>query len=228
MIVSIHQPAYLPWLGYFDKIASSDVHVFLDNVQLERPSFCHRNRIKTPQGPLWLSVPLHAHDHLNAHLNTTLIAEDNHWRRKHLKSIAQNYSKAPFFAQRFPLLENWYQQSQEISKLAELCFSQLHFWLDQFGIETPIVKGSEMAASGYKSDLVLALCKELNASTYISGLHGRDYLQEADFTAVGIGVIYQSYSHPVYPQLYGDFLPAMSIIDFWFNNPHTRLFKGAL
>jgi hypothetical protein len=227
LIVSIHQPAYLPWLGYFEKIASSEAHVFLDNVQLEKPSFCQRNRIKTPQGPQWLSIPLHAHDHLNTHLKTTLIAEKHDWRRKHLKSIAQNYSKAPFFAQRFPILENWYEQSQEISNLADLCFSQLRFWLDLFGIGTRIVKGSEMSATGYNSDLVLAICKELNASTYISGFHGRDYLQEADFNTAGIRITYQSYAHPVYPQQHGEFLPAMSIVDYWFNNPDTQLFIGA-
>lgn len=226
MIVSIHQPAYLPWLGYFDKIASSDSHVFLDNVQLEKRGFTHRNQIKTPQGPLWLTIPLHTHGHRESHLGATLIAEEGDWRGKHLKSIAQNYGKAPFFTQRFPRLENWYEQSNGISGLTELCFSQLRFWLDEFDIGTRIVKSSEMASSGCKSDLMLALCRELGATTYISGALGKNYLQEADFTAAGIGVIYQNYAHPTYAQLYGDFLPAMSIVDYWFNNPNTQLFKG--
>ena len=226
MIISVHQPAYLPWMGYLEKIASSDVHVFLDNVQLEKRGFTHRNRIKTPQGPLWLTIPLHAHGHRDSQLGATRIAEESDWRRKHLKSIAQYYAKAPCFAERFPLLQEWYERSREISGLAELCFSQLGFWLGEFGIGTRIVKASDMAASGYKSDLMLALCQELQATTYISGALGRDYLQEGDFAAAGVGVIYQSYAHPSYPQLYGDFLPAMSIVDYWFNNPNTQIFKG--
>ena len=226
MIVSIHQPAYLPWLGYLDKIACSDVHVFLDNVQLEKRGFTHRNRIKTPQGPQWLTVPLHAHGHRDSHLGATVVAEDSDWRSKHLKSIAQNYGKAPCFSQRFPLLENWYAQNRGVTGLADLCFSQLRFWLNQFGIATRIVKASAMAASGYKSDLMLALCRELGATTYLSGALGRDYLCEADFAAAGMNVIYQDYASPRYAQLYGDFLPAMSVVDYWLNNPDTQLFRG--
>ncbi len=226
MIVSIHQPAYLPWMGYLDKIASSDVHVFLDNVQLERPSFTYRNRIKTPQGPLWLTIPLHTRGHLDSHLGETLIAENSDWRSKHLKTIAQYYGKAPCFSQRFPPLREWYERSRGISGLAELCFSQLNFWLEEFSIGTPIVRASNMNASGHKSDLVLALCQELEATIYISGAQGRAYLQESSFSATGITIVYQNYAPPTYPQLYGDFLPAMSIVDYWFNNPNTQIFKG--
>jgi hypothetical protein len=224
MIVSIHQPAYLPWLGYFDKIARSDVHVFLDNVQLETRGFTHRNRIKTPQGPLWLTIPVHSHGHRESDARAAIIANDMDWRGKHLKSIAQNYRKASFFSERFPRLEALFTEGDEECHLTDLCFGQLRFWLNEFGISTRIVKASELLVSGRKSDLILAYCREVGADSYLSGALGRDYLDEESFAAEGVTVHYQDYAHPVYPQLYGDFLPAMSIVDYWLNCPDVGLF----
>lgn len=226
MIVSIHQPAYLPWLGYFDKIARSDTHVFLDNVQFEKRGFTHRNRIKTPQGALWLTIPVHSHGHRESDMGAMAMANDTDWRGKHLRSIAQNYRKAPCFAARFPRLEQLFAETREESRLAELCFRQLRFWLDEFGITTCIVKASQLSAGGRKSDLMLAQCRELGADTYLSGTLGRNYLQEDSFLAEGMNVHYQDYAHPVYSQLHGGFLPAMSIVDYWFNCPDTGLFGG--
>lgn len=227
MIVSIHQPAYLPWLGYFDKIARSDIHVFLDNVQLEKRGFTHRNRIKTAQGPLWLTIPLHSHGHRESDMSLTLIADDTHWREKHLKSISQNYCRAPHFPTRFPRLERLFIESRQDDRLSELCFRQLRFWLDEFHVPTRIVKASQLSVKGRKSDLMLAYCQELGADIYLSGTLGRNYLQENDFSAEGISVRYQDYIHPVYPQLHGDFVHAMSILDYWFNCSDTGLFGGS-
>ena len=227
MIVSIHQPAYLPWLGYFDKIARSDIHVFLDNVQLEKRGFTHRNRIKTPQGPQWLTIPLHTHGHRESDISVTLIADDSRWWEKHLKSISQNYCRAPYFSTRFPRLEQLFVESCEDDRLSGLCFRQLRFWLDEFQIPTRIVKASQLSVKGRKSGLMLAYCQELGADTYLSGTLGRNYLQENDFSTGGISVRYQDYVHPVYPQLHGDFVPAMSILDYWFNCSDTGLFGGS-
>lgn len=226
MIVSIHQPAYLPWLGYLDKIARSDVHVFLDNVQFETRGFIHRNRIKTPQGPLWLTIPVHSHGHRESDVRAMMIANDTDWRGKHLKSIAQNYRKASSFAERFPRLEALFAESREECYLADLCFGQLRFWLNEFGISTRLVKASDLPVSGRKSDLILAHCREVGADSYFSGALGRDYLDEESFSAEGVTIHYQEYAYPVYPQLYGDFLPAMSIVDYWLNCPDVGLFGG--
>lgn len=225
MILSIHQPAYLPWLGYLDRIANSDVHIFLDSVQLEKGGFSNRNRIKTPQGPLWLTIPIKARGHQSSNLCQTAIAEDSDWRRKHLKSLTQCYGKAPFFGERIPRLQQWYDESRQFTQLADLCYSQLLFWLNEFGIKTSIIRSSTLAPEGTKSDLVLALCQSVGAKTYLSGALGRAYLREEDFRQVGIAVSYQDYKHPIYPQMYGPFLPGLSVIDYWFNSARTDIFE---
>src|SRR5450631_1867991 len=101
MIVAIHQPAYLPWLGYFDRIAASDLFIFLDTVQFERNSFTNRNRIKTASGPIWLTVPVRLRGHMEKILNEIEIDNTKGWKKKHLRAVEQNYHRAPMFAKNF-------------------------------------------------------------------------------------------------------------------------------
>lgn len=215
VILTAHQPAYLPWLGYLDKIASADVFVYLDTVQFEKNSYINRNRIKTPQGPQWLTVPVKTKGHLAATLRDTEIENSQPWRSKHLKSIAMNYSRAQFFATCFPKLESLFAGAQP--GLSELCWAQMHFWLNEFAITTRVIRSSELSIEGSKSDLILNLCRSFGATRYISGALGRGYLVEEDFAAAGIAVEYQDYVHPTYTQLWGDFVPYMSIVDLWMN-----------
>lgn len=222
LTISIHQPAYLPWLGYLDRIAASDLFVFLDTVQFEKNSFTNRNRIKTPQGVIWLTVPVLAQGHLTRTLAELKIDNRQDWKRKHLRSIEQNYRRAPRFDERVERLASAYSVASDY--LVELCFDQLRFWLEEFGIDTRIVRASELAIEGSKSDLVLALCKRLKATRYLSGPLGRDYLQESQFIEAGIAVQYQEFAHPVYPQLYGEFVPALSALDYWMNSASLSLF----
>lgn len=222
-IISVHQPAYLPWLGYLARIAASDVFVFLDTVQFEKNSFTNRNRIKTANGLLWLTVPVLQQGHSSKRLVDIEIDNRQDWRRKHLRSIEQNYRRAPRFAECFPRLVDLYKT--EDGRLAELCFRQLRFWLDELNITTPVVRASELPVVGQKSDLVLALCRHLGASTYLSGPLGRDYLDEQDFSSAGIRLTYQDYVHPEYTQLYGAFAPSMAVIDYWMNCGDSQLFR---
>lgn len=215
MTLSAHQPAYLPWLGYFDKIARADVFVFLDTVQFEKNSFINRNRIKTSQGAQWLTIPVKLKGHTSSTLRETLVDDSQPWREKHLKAVEMNYRKAPRFAECFPKWQALLAMPE--SNLAELCWRQLQFWLDEFSISTRLVRSSELAIDSRKSDLVLDLCRQFQASHYLSGALGRDYLVEADFQDAGIAIEYQHYPHPVYPQLWGDFLPYMGILDWWMN-----------
>ena len=230
MILSAHQPAYLPWLGYFDKISKADVFVFLDTVQYEKNSFINRNKIKTPQGPQWLTIPVKSKGHITATLRETLVDDSKPWRSKHLKSIEMNYRKAPFFNEFFPKLEGI--QMLPASNLAELCWQQLQFWLKEFNIKAKVIRSSDLAVESKKSDLVLDLCLHFNADHYLSGILGKDYLDEYSFATNGIAVQYQDFQHPIYTQLWGDFLPYMSIIDYWMNcgselqNISTRRING--
>lgn len=215
MILSAHQPAYLPWQGYFDKIARSDVFVYLDTVQFEKNSFINRNQIKTPQGALWLTIPVKTRGHTSATMRSTEIDDSQPWRKKHLKAIEMNYRKAPCFDERFTKIEQLLNFPE--SNLAEYCLHQLEFWLAELAIDTCIVRSSQLSISSAKSDLVLDLCKYYKVTHYLSGALGRDYLVEDDFCKAGIVIEYQRYQPVSYPQLWGDFIPYLGILDSWMN-----------
>jgi hypothetical protein len=215
MILTAHQPAYLPWLGYFDKLHACDVFVYLDTVQFEKNSFTNRNKIKTPQGELWLSVPVKAKGHTSGSLATLEIENKENWRKKHLGSIHGSYKKAKRFNELYPKIEALY--ATDYALLSDLCWDHLRFWMGELGLERKLVKSSETPVRTTKSQLVLDLCLHFGADTYISGALGRGYLDEAAFQAAGIKVVYQDYKQPTYPQLWGDFLPYMSILDYLCN-----------
>ena len=230
MILSAHQPAYLPWLGYFEKIACADVFIFLDTVQFEKNSFINRNKIKTQQGPQWLTIPVKTKGHITATLQETIVDDSKPWRGKHLKSIEMNYRKAPYFNECFPKLELLLMLPA--TNLAELCWQQLQFWLTELNIKTKVIRSSNLAISSKKSDLILDLCRDCNADHYLTGILGKDYHDEYSFDTNGKAEQYQDFQHPIYTQLWGDFLPYMSIIDYWMNcgselqNISTRRING--
>jgi hypothetical protein len=217
MILTAHQPAYLPWLGYFDKIIRSDVYVFMDAVQLEKRSFTGRNKIKTPNGETWLTVPLSVKGYRELTIKDIKIDPEQYgWAKKHLQSIALNYRKAPFFEVLFPKLEALYGKHYDY--LADMCYEHLCFWLEELGFPSKkIVKSSELDCTNTKSELILEYCQKLHATHYISGMFGKDYLDTTAFRGAGITLEFQSYQHPVYPQLWGEFTPYMSIVDFCMN-----------
>lgn len=224
MIVSIHQPAYLPWLGYLARIAASDVFVYLDTVQFEKNSFTNRNRIKTADGPIWLTVPVLQRGHLTKRLMDIEVDWQRDWRKKHLRSIEQCYRRAPRFDECFGRLVDLYEHKDR--RLAELCYRHLRFWLRELDITTQVVRASDIDLSAQNSDLVLSLCRHLGATTYLSGPLGRDYLKEDDFAAANIRLTYQDFTHPQYAQLHGLFLPAMAVLDYWINCGDTRFFRA--
>src|ERR1700722_1879139 len=180
LTLSAHQPAYLPWLGYFHKIAQADVFVYLDSVQFEKNSFINRNQIKTPQGALWLTIPVKTKGHTSGSLRTTAIDDSQPWRSRHLRSIEMNYRRAPRFDECFPKIEAMLTIRE--TNLAEYCLHQLRFWLGELGIsDAHVVRSSELPIASSKSDLVLDLCRHFGAQRYLSGALGRDYLAESDF-----------------------------------------------
>ncbi len=216
MIITIHQPSYLPWLGYFEKISKSDVYVYLDSVQLEKNSYSCRNKIKTPQGSAWLTIPIKMKGHTNSIIKDVLIDNSKQWKKKHLKSIYYNYKKAPFFDELYPKLDGIYKK--EYSFFSDLAYDHLIFWLNELEIKTKVIRSSSLLVDSKKSKLILDLCKYFKADKYISGYLGGNYLIEDDFVKNRIQVEYQNYKYPVYQQLYGNFIPHLSIIDFWMNS----------
>lgn len=218
MIVSIHQPAYLPWLGYFDKIRKADLFIYLDTVQFQKNSFQNRNKIRTKSGPIWLTVPMETSGKLyTTPLSDMAIDPRQNWQSKHLAAIKMNYSRASQFERILPMIEPFYQRPWD--RLSPLCWEMMLEFNRQLNIGTRIVKASEMdGIAGGKSDLVLNLCRAAGATTYLSGSLGRDYLNLDDFTAAGIDVVFQDYVHPTYVQQYKGFEPFLGIIDLLFNS----------
>jgi hypothetical protein len=221
MIISIHQPAYLPWLGYFDKISRSDVFVYLDTVQLEKNSYSYRNKIKTPQGSTWLTIPLKMKGHTSGTIENILIDNSQQWKKKHLKNIFFNYKKSPFFDDLYPKIELLYKENFDF--FSDLAYQHLLFWLDELNIKTKIIKSSNLDIDSKKSELVLDLCQNFKTDKYISGILGKDYLDEITFKEKNIEIEYRNYQHPVYQQLNGDFLTHMGVIDFWMNSHDASL-----
>src|SRR5690606_26531522 len=167
MIVSINQPAYLPWLGYFERIIRSDVHVVLDHVQFEKNSFTNRNQIMTPNGPIWLTIPVRTAKKFGDLPICDIEVSNQHWRKKHLKSIISNYQKAKYFDLIYDFLTEFYNQDD--MKLNDINSQMLNFFLQNININTKIIYSSKMDITGKKDELVLNICKALNANTYLSG-----------------------------------------------------------
>jgi len=214
IILSAHQPVYLPWLGLIHKIALADIFCVFDIVQYQRKDFNNRNKIKTSAGPIWLTVPVKSSGRLDSIITDIEIINDG-WHKKHLKSIELNYKKTPYFEQYFhgikKILDTPYQY------LVDLNFDILVYVLDVLDIDTKIVKASDYSFVGTKSELVLDMCTQLNADIYIFGEQGKEYADVDAFKSKGVHPYFQSYNHPIYKQIKGEFEPFMSVIDLIFN-----------
>lgn len=216
MIVTIHQPEHLPWLGFIQKVSMADVFVILDTVQFRKNYFQNRNRILTANGPAWLTVPVTKHP-LDTPIKDIRINNNTQWQKKYLKSIYYNYIKSAYFEKYMAALENLI--SLEYHYLSDLNTAIIEWLLTEFKVQTKIVKASEIIATEAKNDmLLLEICSILGAQTYISGISGREYLNTSVFDKKGVNIHYQKFFHPVYPQLQKEFHPCMSSIDLLFNH----------
>jgi hypothetical protein len=211
MIISVHQPQYLPWLGFFDKIDKSDCFVFLDNVQYKKREFQNRNKIRTKNGWIWLTVPVVSKGRYTQKIREVQIDNSVNWAEKHLKNMLANYSHAAHFKQYFGFFQDLY--SSKWDKLTELNIAIIKKILEFLGISKQIYLESQLDISSEKSLRIIDICKKLNADTYLSGLGGKDYLDQGLFKKNNIKLIFQDFSHPQYPQLFKPFIPYMSIID---------------
>lgn len=215
MILTAHQPVFIPWLGLFHKIALSDRFCVFDIAQYQTKDFNNRNKIKTNAGPLWLTVPVESKDHFEKKLCDIKII-NNGWNKKHFKSIDLAYRKAPFYSKYIGEIETILVKTN-YTYLADLNLATLDFGLKSLGINVPIDTASSHEFQGAKSDLVLDMCKKLGARHYIFGAQGKDYANVGSFSDCGIMAHFQDYKHPIYPQLHGDFEPYMSVVDLLFN-----------
>jgi hypothetical protein len=227
VIVGIHQPAYLPWLGYFDRIRSVDLFIYLDTVQFQKGSFQNRNKVLTQAGPKWLTVPVETAGKLfDTQLKDLRIDHGQKWQAKHWSTLRMSYASASAFKQIAPVVEPYY--GTEWTLLSEMCWEMLLVFNRILGITTKVVKSSDFGPiEGQKSDLVLNLCRAVGASKYLSGSQGRDYLDMSSFERASIDVEFQHYVPQPYRQQTSDFVPAMGVVDLLFNEPEpARIFAG--
>jgi hypothetical protein len=219
MIVFVHQPEYLPWLGFFDKLARCNTFVIYDDAQFQHGGFHNRNKIRTPQGWQWLTVPItHGHPQI---IKDVKIARQE-WKTKQLNLISQNYHKAPYYQQYFPLFRDAINSNHEL--LIGLNLHLIKAIADALDIKVNMVRSSEFPYSGHeKNEKLVSICKHIGADTYLSGSGGKNYVNEVLFRDAKIVVQWHSYTHPSYVQTFEGFEPNMSILDLLFNvGPHAR------
>ncbi|MFC1951532.1 WbqC family protein [Chloroflexota bacterium] len=221
MILTVHQPEHMPWLGFFDKVWQADVVVLLDNVPFRKNYFQNRNKIRTQQGWTWLTVPVLAKGMSSQLIQEVQINRAVDWQNKHWKSFTQSYSKAPFFPKYSNFLKQIYDK--QWAYLADLNEEIIGHMIHKLGIKVKTIRASILGVTGRKTDLLIQICQKLNADIYLSGISGKDYIEESKFTEQGISVIYHEFYHPIYKQLYEPFIPCMSIIDLLVNHGDKSL-----
>ncbi len=216
MILTAHQCGYMPWLGFFSKVALADKFVNFDAVQYGAKDFQNRNYIKTREGPLLLTVPVHSKDHFEKRLCEIEIVPGR-WTRKHMRSIELAYRKAPYFEQHYAGVGAILDLYADGGLLNELNLDLLRYFFRALGMQVQIVNASDYDFKGEKSALVLDMCLKLEATEYIFGGEGESYADKAAFLAAGVTPRFQRYEHPEYPQLHGAFEPRMCILDLLAN-----------
>ena len=213
-VVAIHQPEYLPWLGFFKKMMNSKIFVFLDDAQFRKKGWQNRNRIRTKNDTTLLSIPVHAHSYPN--INEITIDNNKNWAKRHKKSILFNYAKAPYFEEFKDFIESVFEKKFEY--LADLNTEIIKFIMNELEIKPKIVFSSNLNISKKGSDRVLEICKAVDADYYITGtVWAQSHLRIEEFKKSNIHVEFQEFQHPVYKQIHGKFIPEMSIIDLLFN-----------
>jgi len=219
MKIAIHQPQYMPWLGYFHKMAGVDLFVYLDDVQFKKNEWQHRNRIRNSSGRQWLSVPTSYR--FPQLITEVAIAEGLDWRKDHLNALNACYGKAPFYKQYIPQFERFFEENRGFKTIDKLNIASSELLRGILGVSTKTVTSSGFAFTGVSTERLVNICRHFGADTYLAGAGGRDYMDLSLFEKAGIAVEFQEFAPPVYPQHWSrapqDFIPGLSAIDLIFN-----------
>lgn len=214
MKAAVHQPQYFPYPGFFHKLAKADVYVIMDNVQYDR-RFTNRNKIITPNGWTWLTVPIKK-DHKFMPNMYVEINNELPWRELHWKKIYQSYANAKYFSLYKDYLKSLFDRKWEF--LFDLDFVTIKKVIEWLGLKIEVMRESELKIQGKSTERLINACKAVGADTYISGTGGRDYIDEKLFEKHNIKFEYQKYSPIPYKQrLAKSFIPDLSIIDLLIN-----------
>lgn len=214
-VLTAHQPLYMPWLGFFQKVSMSDVFCLWDDVQFTPDGYIHRNRIKGPNGPMLLTVPVHMKNYYETTINNIHIDNSQKWKKAHWNSIIVSYAKkAPYFKSYSDFFEDVYRRDWDV--ISDLDEHLLKYLFKELRINVEFIKASDLHFEGKKSDRILDMCNQLKADMYIFGEGGEKYADKAMFQEKGMKIYFQKYRHPEYPQLYGNFVPNLSVLDLLF------------
>jgi hypothetical protein len=217
MIVTIHQPDFLPWLGFFKRWKQSDIYIVLDDVQFIRRGWHHRDKIKTAHGIKWLTVPVKKKSRYYQKISEVEIDYHENWQQSHFGIVKAAYSKAKNFDLVFDALTNIYSENHRF--LIDLNMDFLRYCATQLGIDTPVLKASSYPTKETKSRKLLELVNAVGGSVYLTGTGSMDYLDEKIFSEAGVEVKWQGYENPIYQQLHGKFEKMLSVLDYLMVSP---------
>jgi hypothetical protein len=221
MKVAIHQPCFLPWLGYLDRMRRSDLFVLLDHVQFERRGYQNRTSIRVEDEARWLTVPVvqvsQKETILEKRIDNPVESLDRWWGSKAFQTLRFAYRKAPYFKEHAPRVQAILETRHE--KLVDINQAMLDFLREAYAIRTPLVRSSELQVEGQRSGLLLSVCKAVGATTFLGGMGGsRNYLDQDQFNRSGVDVEWQAFEHPKYAQCgAAGFIPGLAALDMLFN-----------
>ena len=209
MLVTIHQPQFLPWLGYLDKIDQADAFIMLDTVQFKKNEWQNRNRIRTAKGWQWLTVPVL--QHFGQRIDEVLINPTAAWKAQHLRALDMHYARAPYRNRYLAQLRELY--AAPWNKLSDLNEATVQWLLEAYGITTPVHRAADYAARDEPTDRLIDLCRAVGATQYLAGPGAEHYMDTPRFESSGVRLNLQVFHHPIYRQVYDPFEPNLSALD---------------
>lgn len=214
----MHQPDYLPWLGYFNKIALSDNFIFFDTASFSKGGFHERNKVKTATGWTYLTIPI-PHQACFGPLNKVELPENIIWANKHWRTFKSCYERAPYWEKYSPFFEEMYLAIGSFKTLDDLNAHIITYMTKEFGLSAKLSRASDydFDHSLKSTEAILAVIKQVGATEFLAGPSGKKYLNQTRFLEEGIKLYFQEYHHPVYNQKYPPFIPGLSAIDLLFN-----------
>ena len=216
MIVSTYQPFFSPFPAFFHKAYLSDVMVILDDVQLPlRTTWISRNRFKNDQGTLWITIPVWKKGLGLQKINEVRICYEGNWRKKRLASLKTSYANAPYFREHLLVVEEMF--SGKFERLVDLNLMVIQYLKKHLLINTPLISQSELGISGKANELLIEICRKMQATGYLAQSATKKYLDVGLFAEAGIELHFCTPPSPVYPQLWGNFVHDLSAFDLLFN-----------
>lgn len=216
--VVIHQPDFMPYLGFFHRFLHADLFIALDHVQFVQGTsraWMNRDKIKTAQGEKWLTVSVKKAPH-GTSINRIQLSSDVDWRKDNLHLLEQNYRAASWYSEVIPHIQSLYQQPFDM--LRDFNIASIEMLMELLEVRIPWIWSSELDPVGSKNEMLVDLLQKVGATHYLSGTGARVYMQPEKFEEAGVKVIWQDFIHPVYTQQYGEFVPYLSALDLLFNH----------